>query len=161
MIHIRQLDTDDIETVQDFTERAFAPIFESWRGLVGGALFDRMFSDWQEQQRGHVTTFFNDQDAHNWIATVDDVPAGYIVLKFNHETKQGVVEFLVVSPDYQRQGIGSQLNQFAIEQMQEQGMEVVEVGTGGDEAHAPARRAYEKMGYVGIPGMYYYKDLRD
>ena len=161
MIQLRQLQADDIEAVQDFTENAFKPIFDSWRGLVGGALFERLFSDWRDVQRGHVTTFFNDADAHNWIATVEGVPAGYIVFKFNHESKQGVVDFLVVSPDYQQQGIGTRLNQFAIDQMREQGMEVVEVGTGGDDAHAPARRAYEKMGYVGLPAIYYYKDLRE
>ena len=38
-------------------------------------------------------------------------------------------------------------------------VELVEVGTGGDEGHAPARRSYEKAGYTPLPLVRYYKRL--
>jgi len=33
------------------------------------------------------------------------------------------------------------------------------VGTGGDPGHAPARRVYEKAGFVGLPLVRYYASL--
>jgi hypothetical protein len=39
-------------------------------------------------------------------------------------------------------------------------MELATVGTGGDRSHAPARRAYEKAGFiVGLPSIYLYQRL--
>jgi ribosomal protein S18 acetylase RimI-like enzyme len=160
-IQIREAQAADLDILQDFTERSFEPIFESFASILGRTIFAKVFPDWRNLQRSHVTTFYNDEQAQLWIATVDDVPAGLIVYKLNDETKQGVVEFLVVDPDYQNQGNGTQLNQFVIEQMRAAGMELIEVGTGGDISHAPARHAYEKVGYVGIPSVYYYKSLVD
>jgi len=38
-------------------------------------------------------------------------------------------------------------------------MKMAVVETGGDEGHAPARRAYEKVGYTDLPLVRYLKDL--
>ena len=44
--------------------------------------------------------------------------------------------------------------------MREAGVRVATVGTGGDAAHAPARRAYEKAGFGPyLPSIYMYKAL--
>ena len=67
---------------------------------------------------------------------------------------------LIVHPDFQNDGVGTALNHLALEKMQEAGMKLAEVGTGGDEGHAPARTSYEKAGYIGLPLVRYYKKLR-
>ena len=66
---------------------------------------------------------------------------------------------IAVHPEYQNQGIGTELNLFALQKMKEGGMKIAELGTGGDESHAPARKSYEKAGYTGLPLVRYYKDL--
>lgn len=66
---------------------------------------------------------------------------------------------LAVHPEYQNHGIGTELNLFALQKMKEGGMKIAELGTGGDESHAPARKSYEKAGYTGLPLVRYYKDL--
>jgi len=49
---------------------------------------------------------------------------------------------------------------FVMERMKEAGMKAVRVNTGADEAHAPARRAYEKAGFErSIPSVMYYREL--
>jgi GNAT superfamily N-acetyltransferase len=69
------------------------------------------------------------------------------------------VDLLAVHPDYQNEGIGTELNNFALGKMRAAGMKLAVVGTGGDPGHAPARRSYEKAGYTGLPLVRYYKDL--
>ena len=56
-------------------------------------------------------------------------------------------------------GIATALNEFALSQMTAAGMKLAVVGTGGDDAHAPARRAYEKVGYIALPIVRYHKAL--
>jgi GNAT superfamily N-acetyltransferase len=51
---------------------------------------------------------------------------------------------LTVDPLVQRQGIGTALTSFAVQQLRDAGMRLAVVGTGGDPGHAPARRVYEK-----------------
>ena len=49
---------------------------------------------------------------------------------------------------------------FALRSLKERGAVYVYVGTGGDAAHAPARAAYEAVGFDrSIPVVYYYKQL--
>ena len=66
---------------------------------------------------------------------------------------------LAVHPDHQNDGIGTALNEYALERMREAGMRIAVVGTGGDASHAPARRSYEKAGYIGLPLVRYYQRL--
>jgi predicted N-acetyltransferase YhbS len=66
---------------------------------------------------------------------------------------------LAVHPEYQNQGIGTELNHFALKKMKESGMKLAVVATGGDPGHTPARRTYEKAGYTALPGVRYYQDL--
>ena len=51
------------------------------------------------------------------------------------------------------------MNVFALERVKENGTELTHFDTGGDPAHAPARRSYEKAGYVPIPLVRYFKNL--
>jgi len=43
--------------------------------------------------------------------------------------------------------------------MKAAGMKMAVAETGGDAGHAPARQAYEKAGYTGLPLVRYFKDL--
>ena len=66
---------------------------------------------------------------------------------------------LAVHPDYQNGGIGTELNNFALDKMKESGMKLAIVATGGDPGHTPARRCYEKADYTALPSIRYYQDL--
>jgi GNAT superfamily N-acetyltransferase len=68
--------------------------------------------------------------------------------------------FLVtVHPLFQNKGIGTELNKAALIKMKDEGLVFAEVGTGGDEGHAPARKTYEKVGYIPLPLVRYYRKL--
>lgn len=160
-ITLREAQLSDIEALQDLTEQAFEPVFISFQQLLGATIFDHLYPDWRKIQRDLVTTFYNDDNMQVWIATVAHTPAGLIVWHLNSDEKTGTVEFLVVHPDYQQQGIATRLNELALIEMRAAGMELAFVGTGGDESHAPARHAYEKMGYTALPQILYFKSLND
>jgi len=90
---------------------------------------------------------------------VDAQAVGFISYQLYDDTKTGEVQLLAVHPGHQNGGIGTELNQFALDRFREGGMRLAVVGTGGDRGHAPARRSYEKAGYTGLPLMRYYQAL--
>ena len=84
---------------------------------------------------------------------------GYVVYELNEKSKTGEVQLIAVHPEHQNQGIGTDLNRFALQKLKDGGMKLAVVGTGGDRGHAPARRSYEKAGYTALPLVRYYQVL--
>lgn len=156
---IRQMRDDEVTIVQEFTVRAFIPVFESFANILGAQIFARLYPDWRKVQADLVVTFQNDETMTNWVADVEGRLAALMTTKLNEETETGEVVFLLVDPEYQNRGIGTQLNFFALDLFREGGMKLAAVSTGGDISHAPARHAYEKVGYIGIPSVYYVQSL--
>ena len=63
-------------------------------------------------------------------------------------------------PNCRADGIGRAMYEFALKNLKERGAEIACVGTGGDAAHAPARRAYQAIGFdKAIPGLHLFKVL--
>lgn len=158
-IVIREAQADDLEALQDFTEAAFEPIFDSFAKILGTKIFAIAYPDWRSLQRNLVKTMYEDENIHVWLAELDDIAAGLVCYHTDDESKQGEIDFLVVHPDYQNDGIGTRLNEFALEQLKKAGMKLAIVGTGGDESHAPARKSYKKAGFVALPSVWYFKNL--
>ncbi|WP_396336451.1 GNAT family N-acetyltransferase [Fischerella sp. JS2] len=84
---------------------------------------------------------------------------GFVAVKLHSQSSLGEIYMIAVDPDYQRQGIGSTLIEFALDWMKAAGMSVAMVETGGDPGHAPARCTYEKLGFGLLAIARYFKKL--
>ena len=158
-ILIRECCQDDLDALQDLTELAFEPVFRSFAKILGSELYKLVYPDWKSLQRNLVLSFYTNEKINVWVADVEDKPVGLIAYQLQDEDKTGIIEFLVVDPKYQNDGIGTRLNEFVLGKMKDAGMQTALVGTGGDESHAPARRAYEKAGFIALPSVWYFKSL--
>jgi ribosomal protein S18 acetylase RimI-like enzyme len=158
-ILIRECREDDLETLQAFTVVAFEPIFASFATILGAELYKLVYPDWKSLQKNLVLSLYNNEKMNVWVADVENKPVGLIAYQLQEEDKTGVIEFLVVDPEYQNEGVGKRLNEFVLGKMKDAGMQTALVGTGGDESHAPARRAYEKSGFIALPSVWYFKRL--
>jgi len=74
-------------------------------------------------------------------------------------TPLGEIYMVAVDPAHQRRGGGIALTTHATDWIRRQGMTVALIDTGGDPGHAPARRLYERAGYVPVPIVKYFKRL--
>lgn len=158
--HIRLFDEHDMEAVVRLSLLAWESVFDTWRQILGPAIFSHLYPDWKQMQQEVVETFCQPQaDRSIWVAEAGGEVVGFLVCDLNHEEKKGDVQLLAVHPDHQNQGIAAALNQLALETMKANGMKIAYVGTGGDPAHAAARRSYEKAGYIGLPAVHYFKEL--
>jgi GNAT superfamily N-acetyltransferase len=157
---IREIRDADIEPLVELSLLAWAPVFDSFERLLGPEIYPAVYPDWRKSQREDVESILkNSEEIPTWVAEVDGVPAGYISYRIDSDARTGVVQLLAVHPDRQNRGIGTKLNEWALERLKEAGVELADVSTGGDESHAPARRSYEKAGYTPLPLVRYYKKL--
>ena len=158
--HIRPFADEDLVPIVKLSLLAWQPVFQSFKRVLGPTIYDLIYPDWRQRQRDVVKRVCRDQEgAHTLVAEVKEEVVGFVAYELDGEDETGTVLLIAVHPDHQNRGIGTELNVRALEEMKAAGMKLAQVGTGGDEGHAPARRSYEKAGYTGLPLARYYKAL--
>lgn len=159
-IEIRRFRPDDLDAVVDLSLRAWAPVFASLREALGDEILLRLHPDWEQDQSEAVRTSCLGEDS-TFVAVADGRPVGFATVCLNafHEG-MGAIDIIGVDPDYQRRGVGSQLTDFALDYMRDQGMDIALVETGGDPGHAPARAAYAAAGFTRLPIARFFRLLR-
>jgi GNAT superfamily N-acetyltransferase len=159
-IEIRPFTEADTETVVSLSLRAWAPVFASFENVLGTEIYRRIYPDWLDSQARDVAKVCREHASTTWVAAgADAVAVGFVAVVLHHEARSGEIEMLAVDPAHQRQGVADALITFAVDRIRAAGMALVEIGTGGDPGHAPARRAYEKAGFTALPLVRYYKAL--
>jgi len=160
-VDVRRFEESDLEAIVEFSLRAWEPVFESMRSVLGDAIFARLHQpDWTTLQAEAVRESCTSADRDVFVAVADGQPVGFAGVALNafHEG-MGVVDIIAVDPAHQRRGIARQLMSRCAEHMRDKGMDIAAVGTGGDPGHAPARALYEALGYTSLTGVRYLKLL--
>jgi GNAT superfamily N-acetyltransferase len=160
-IDVRAFEESDLEPVVELSLRAWKPVFESMRTVLGDEIFARLHQpDWTTLQAQAVRTSCTSGDYEVFVAVADGRPVGFATVALNafHEG-MGVVDMIAVDPAYQRRGVARQLMDRCAAHMRAHGMDIAAVGTGGDPGHGPARALYEALDYSPLPGVRYLKLL--
>lgn len=160
-IEIRDFETSDLDRLQRIRGRAFEPVFRSFRALTGEAIAKVAFVDDDKEQADLLTRLCDPGTPEQmFVALVDGEIVGFAAMSLDHQKKSGEIGLNAVDPDHAGRGIGTKLYRFVLDRMKAAGMQIATVGTGGDESHAPARRAYEKAGFgPSIPSVWMYRSL--
>lgn len=158
---IRPFVESDFDRVDAIRRAAFAPVFASFRSLVGPEVAAVALTTLEAEQEAHLRAICRHGSAHEMhVAEEAGAVCAFVSLSFERETRVGEIGLNATHPDHQGRGIGTRLFTFALERMREEGMRAATVGTGGDASHAPARRAYGKAGFeAAIPGIHLYRTL--
>ena len=94
------------------------------------------------------------------VAELRGSVVGVVHYQVDRETQSGSIGVSAVHPARQGKGIGSLMYEHVLEAMSAQGVRYATADTGADSSHAPARRAYEKAGFVAVPTVHYFIKLR-
>ncbi|MFD3405965.1 GNAT family N-acetyltransferase [Kribbella sp. NPDC058693] len=160
-MQIRSYVDADLARLIDLTIDTFGPFFEdSFRPLVGETIFTHQHGDWRGDYHREVAGL-HDPAQHKYVAIAesDDVLLGYVAWNVDAVRSKGTVELLAVSAAYRRSNAGTAMCEHAFEAMRAEQAEYVEIGTGGDDFHAPARAFYESLGCVKLPVAVYFREL--
>lgn len=157
-IEILPCEAVHIDKAIEITYAAWEPIFEKYRELLGEKMFIDLYSDWKVLKYNRVYKGLT--SGRGFVALLNGEVVGFIYYIVDEVKKKGIVEENAVSPACRGMGIAQKMYQFVFGKMREEGMKYATVGTGLDDAHAPARRAYEKAGFDrSLPSVTYFTEL--
>lgn len=152
---IRHAVEADRDALIELIVRAFADVTTNrWReeqfGIIGGRSWDEWEADIMRMI--DVRTVI--------VAEVAGMAVGFATYELDEATRIGTVSDNAVLPEYRGKGIGAQLLDHVLRLMEAAGMDFAEVSTGSDEPYTPARRMYERQGFVPyFRSVYYMKKL--
>ena len=157
----RTFEPGDLPRVHEIREAAFEPVFRSFREIVGERIAQFALADAEREQAELLDSICGADSSHDVIVVecAGEIVA-FCAVSLDRDSRSGEIDLNAVHPDHQGKGIGTAMYRVALDRMQQAGMRVATVGTGGDASHAPARRAYEKAGFgPAIPSVYLYRPL--
>jgi len=157
----REVEPADLPRLDEIRRAAFAPVFASFRSLVGLAIAPVALADEEEGQRRHFEEMCAGGEAHQvYVALASGEVEGFVAVMLDRQRSVGEIGLNAVDPAHAGNGIGTAMYEFALDRMREEGMKAAMVGTGADDSHAPARAAYAKAGFQrAIPSVHLYREL--
>ncbi|MBD0301311.1 MAG: GNAT family N-acetyltransferase [Tolypothrix sp. T3-bin4] len=159
-MRIEPYDAHQLDEVIRLSLRAWTPVFDSIQKVMDFDVYREFYpDDWRVSQQKAVADVCAAEDTNVWVAIDAGSTVGFVAVKLDSETRMGEIYMVAVDPDFQGNGIGTALMEFALLWMKDAGMSVAMVETGGDPGHAPARRTYEKLGFGLLPIARYFKKL--
>ena len=160
-LDFREARLEDAAVLQTIRQAAFAPVFASFRSILGDDIYDLAQRRDDEAQGGLLASLLAPGSGWTvYVALSGAEIVGFVGVRLDRETCVGEIGLNAVDPAQAGKGIGTAMYEFAIERLKQAGMKVATVGTGGDPSHAPARRAYRKAGFdIEIPSVWMYRKL--
>ncbi|NJL91514.1 MAG: GNAT family N-acetyltransferase [Coleofasciculaceae cyanobacterium SM2_1_6] len=159
-MQIQSYGAEQLNAVIHLSLRAWEPVFDSLQQVISADVYQVFYPEhWQVSQQKAVEEVCAAEDTNVWVAIEAGFTVGFVAVKLHSEDNMGEIYMIAVDPDYQGQGIGKDLIEFALDWMKNEGMSIAMVETGGDPGHAPARHTYEKAGFKLLPVARYFKKL--
>lgn len=152
---------EDAPCLQAIRRAAFAPVFASFRAILGEEIYELAQRRDDEAQDGLLSSLLAPDSGWTvYAARSGDEVVGFVAVRLDRVTHVGEIGLNAVAPAHAGKGVGTAMYEFAAAHMKQAGMKVATVGTGGDPSHAPARRAYVKAGFdIEIPSVWMYRKL--
>jgi GNAT superfamily N-acetyltransferase len=161
-VHFRPYAESDLRELQRIRAAAFRPVFVSFRRIVGPDIAAVAFPRADAEQAKLLDDVCRSAGAPHHVVVVElgTAIAGFVSYTIDAAGRMGEIGLNAVDPAHAGRGVGAAMYEHVLARMKDAGVEVATVGTGGDPSHAPARRAYEKVGFgPSIPSVTLYKRL--
>jgi len=160
MAHIAAYTPEYRTAVLELSLRAWESVFPVLADEVPAFVYASFYPHgWRERQHSDLAAILDAEPQNVDLAVDGDRPVGWVCTRLHPEDDMGEIHVIVVDPDHQRRGVGKALMEHAFRRTRAAGMKMVMVETGDDSGHAPARAAYESIGFERWPVARYFKDL--
>jgi len=106
----------DIEAIVALSLRAWEPVYQSFKNVLGEAIYRHIFPEWRSHQANVVESMCRNSELYSGlVGEVDGVVGGFLLYELKRETRTGEIQLLAVDPNYQRLGLSLRLNSAALE----------------------------------------------
>lgn len=159
---IRSFRKDDIDRIAQIGDEAWKEIYDGFCDQVGEDIVEQYTGGRRTCKGISLRKFAESEPDHILIHEEESGQiSGFLTFQLDEAHKVGIISNNAVDVAFKGKGIAQKLYAKAFEIFREKGMTLARVTTGLDEAHAPARKAYERAGFdrSGMPSVSYFKKL--
>jgi len=156
---------EDLPQVDALTAICYTAIMASYVAMLGEECYQVVRHNpeltWEERKNGQNRRLYEEHPDWLWVLEDDGRVIGFVSFYLFPEQGYGHIDNNGVHPDYAGQGWGTFMYQHVLQHFRDEGLRFAHVDTGLDDAHIPARRAYEAVGFDRqVPTVEYWQDLR-
>ena len=144
---IRALETKDIPLLIDIGNRAWKPIYDKYRKIYGEELFLFLNPNFKTSKGDEIYHKCENEPEEVLVCEEENRIVGFITFSIDKARQIGIISNNAVDPECGLKGLGQQMYKAILSLFRKKGLKYVKVSTGLDEAHTPARRAYERAGF--------------
>jgi ribosomal protein S18 acetylase RimI-like enzyme len=155
---------EDLPAVDALTVECYAPIQASYVSMLGRELYETVRHEpeliWEDRKIAQNRRLYADHPERVWV--LEDVGGvfGFVTFWLFPERSYGHLDNNGVRGDRAGEGWGAFMYRHVLEHFRSLGLRYAHVDTGLDDAHIPARRAYEAVGFDRtVPEVEYWQDL--
>lgn len=160
MIRIAGYDPVLRDVLLELSIRAWEPVFPLVKADVSPFVYRAFYPEgWRTRQRSDLSEVLDKEPETVDVALDGERPVGWVSTRLHLEDNMSEVYVIVVDPEFQQRGVGRMLLEQSFQRARDAGAAMVMVETGDDTGHAPARAAYESIGFERWPVARYFKDL--
>lgn len=148
---LRAAREEDLSALDALTAECYAPIQASFIAMVGEDCYDAVQADpgesWDERKALQNRRLFAEHPEQVWVLDDEGTVFGYVTFWLFPERSYGHIDNNAVDPARAGQGWATFMYRHVLEHFRSLGFTFAHVDTGLDDAHIPARRAYEAVGF--------------
>ena len=149
---LRTAEESDLVRILEITRICYQPIQESFVSIVGSDLYEAVIRkptglEWIERKERQIRKLYESHPEWVWVLDNGTEVIGYITFELVPNRSLGELDNNGVHPDYAGKGWAAFMYRHALQHFRENGIRFAFVETELDDAHIPARRAYEAVGF--------------
>ncbi len=146
---IRPFKPEDLPTVIDIANEAWQSIYDAYERDFGREFVQLIVPDRATSKGERVKAHCEQHPQWVWVYEDEQTGeiAGFVTSHLDTGRKIGVISNNAVRPTHRGRGIATRMYRKVLDVFREQGMRLARVATGLDDGHAPARKAYENVGF--------------
>jgi ribosomal protein S18 acetylase RimI-like enzyme len=161
---LRHARDGDLAAVDALTVESYRPIFDSYVTMLGEDCYEAVRLEpeltWEQRKIQQNRRLYAEHPDWLWVLDENNEIFGFVSFWLFPERSYGHIDNNGLLPEQAGQGWATFMYRHVLEHFREQGLRFAHVDTGLDDAHIPARRAYEATGFDrSVPTVDYWQDL--
>ena len=160
---LRHAAAADLPHIAEIAVACWTPINEGNRRMIGEDLDNATAhaGGWESRKISAIQRHFERNPEGVWTLELNGGVIGFVTFDVIAARSIGEIDNNGVTPERAGEGWGTFMYRHVLDHFRSIGLRAATVSTGLDEAHAPARRAYEAVGFDRqVPHVDYWQDLR-
>jgi ribosomal protein S18 acetylase RimI-like enzyme len=161
---LREAREEDLPMVDSLTIEGYGPIQESYVAMIGAETYEAVRHEpeltWEQRKCAQNRRLFERHPDQVWVLDSEGDVFGYVTFWVFPEQSYGHIDNNAVRGDEAGLGWATFMYRHVLERFRALGLRFAHVDTGLDDAHVPARRAYEAVGFDRrVPIVEYWQNL--